>query len=250
MSFAVCITATAPLRKEANHRTEMTSQLLLGEFVTILKIEKEFLQVQCLHDDYTGWCQRSQLIIADTVIATESYTINAIDTFIINNQLCLVSMATPVYQNGLQVKGFEISYNAIGVTNAAQQLFTEENIRSVTLPYLNTPYLWGGRSIFGIDCSGFAQQVYKLLNRKLPRDAHQQAERGEALGFIQEAKCGDLAFFDNEQGFITHVGIMLNSEEIIHASGQVRIDKIDNQGIVNITTGLRTHQLRMVKRYG
>jgi cell wall-associated NlpC family hydrolase len=124
-----------------------------------------------------------------------------------------------------------------------------KQIKQIAFKFLNTSYLWGGKSVFGIDCSGYAQAVYKLLNVYLPRDAWQQAEAGTAVNFLQEAQCGDLAFFDNENGKIIHVGILLNDHEIIHSSGKVRIDKIDTQGILNLETKQRTHQLRIIKRY-
>lgn len=127
--------------------------------------------------------------------------------------------------------------------------FNAENLNQVARRYLDVPYLWGGKSLFGIDCSGFCQQVFRQFGIKLPRDAYQQAEHGEVVGFLQEVVCGDLAFFDNEEGRITHVGMMLNIHEIIHSSGKVRIDKIDHQGIINSETGVRTHQLRIIKRY-
>ncbi len=123
------------------------------------------------------------------------------------------------------------------------------SIRQTALTYLDVPYLWGGKSKCGIDCSGFCQQVFKSFGIKLPRDAYQQAALGEVVGFLLEAQGGDLAFFDNEEGRITHVGIMLSTDEIIHASGKVRIDKIDNQGIIHSQTGARTHKLRIIKRY-
>jgi len=127
--------------------------------------------------------------------------------------------------------------------------FNTDTIHEVASKYIDVPYLWGGKSILGIDCSGFAQQVYKHFGITLPRDAYQQVELGEVVGFLQEVQCGDLAFFDNEEGKITHVGMMLNIHEIIHASGKVRIDKIDHQGIIHAETGARTHQLRIIKRY-
>lgn len=135
------------------------------------------------------------------------------------------------------------------VTNENVIFFNADTMRQTALGYLDVPYLWGGKSKCGIDCSGFSQQVFKSFGIKLPRDAYQQAEMGEVVGFLLEAQCGDLAFFDNEEGRITHVGIMLNTDEIIHASGKVRIDKIDNQGIVHSETGARTHKLRIIKRY-
>jgi cell wall-associated NlpC family hydrolase len=118
----------------------------------------------------------------------------------------------------------------------------------ITLLYENVPYLWGGKSSFGIDCSGFVQQVFKLFGKHLLRDTYQQATQGESIGFLQEVQCGDLAFFDNAEGRIVHVGILLNSETIIHASGNVRVDTMDSYGIINRNTGMRTHQLRVIKR--
>ena len=114
--------------------------------------------------------------------------------------------------------------------------------------FINAPYLWGGRSPLGIDCSGFTQVVYKLAGQKLQRDAYQQADQGITLGFIEEAEAGDLAFFDNDEGKIIHVGILLGQGKIIHASGKVRIDRIDHQGIFNEETGKYSHKLRIIKR--
>ena len=115
--------------------------------------------------------------------------------------------------------------------------------------YLNTPYLWGGRTPFGIDCSGFTQMVYKLNGFKLERDASQQALQGEPLSFIEESEAGDLAFFDNDEGVITHVGIIMEDNYIIHSSGKVRIDRVDHLGIFNPDTQRHTHKLRVIKMY-
>jgi cell wall-associated NlpC family hydrolase len=128
-------------------------------------------------------------------------------------------------------------------------VFNERNIKEKANTFLDTPYLWGGKSKCGIDCSGFCQQVFKIFGIVLPRDSYLQAELGEVVGFLEEARCGDLAFFDNEEGRITHVGILLGNNEIIHSSGKVRIDRIDHQGIINAETGVRTHRLRIIKSY-
>ena len=114
--------------------------------------------------------------------------------------------------------------------------------------YLNAPYLWGGKTPFGIDCSGFTQMVYKLNGYNLFRDASQQATQGEALSFIEESEPGDLAFFDNEEGNIIHVGIIMENNYIIHASGKVRIDRLDHLGIFNPETQKHTHKLRVIKK--
>ena len=114
--------------------------------------------------------------------------------------------------------------------------------------YINSPYLWGGRSPFGIDCSGFTQVVYKLCGIRLKRDASQQAEQGTTIKSLEESTPGDLAFFANGTEKITHVGILLPQHKIIHASGKVRVDKIDPQGIFNEDKNTYTHNLRLIKR--
>jgi cell wall-associated NlpC family hydrolase len=121
-------------------------------------------------------------------------------------------------------------------------------VSNAAIFYLNAPYLWGGRSVFGIDCSGFTQMVLRQFGIRLKRDAWQQAEQGDLVAFLQETVSGDLAFFDNEDGRITHVGIMLGNERIIHASGRVKIDSVDNHGIYSNELNRYTHKLRIVKR--
>ncbi|MFQ3326821.1 MAG: cell wall-associated NlpC family hydrolase, partial [Salibacteraceae bacterium] len=130
----------------------------------------------------------------------------------------------------------------------SKEALSRSKILENALLYINSPYLWGGKSPFGIDCSGLAQMVYKIAGKKLPRDAYQQAEIGTTLSFVEEAEDGDLAFFDNEEGSIIHVGILMNENEIIHASGKVRIDKIDHQGIFNVDTNTYSHKLRLIKQ--
>jgi len=116
------------------------------------------------------------------------------------------------------------------------------------LIFLNAPYLWGGRTPFGIDCSGFTQIIYRLQGIKIPRDAYQQADLGTPLNFIEESEEGDLAFFNNNEGKIVHVGLIMKNNQIIHASGKVRIDKIDQKGIFNIEKNKHTHKLRIIKK--
>jgi cell wall-associated NlpC family hydrolase len=127
----------------------------------------------------------------------------------------------------------------------------EEDLRAYiaarAIQYLNAPYLWGGKSIFGIDCSGFVQTICKMAGIRLERDAARQALQGTLVSFSAEARQGDLAFFDNHEGRIVHSGIILEGGRIIHASGRVRIDKLDHHGIFCQETGKYTHQLRLIR---
>ena len=254
MAFTVCMVPVAPMRKEAAHRSEMVSQLLFGEIAELLEETTLFSRVRCLYDAYEGWCQKTQLAAIEPALFDEHnrlLTAEWSNTATINDQLIQLPLGTPlsIFKKGMAI----IGSNTITYTGKAHDpgafLFSAEAIWNACMPYINTAYLWGGRSVFGIDCSGFVQQVFRFFNKHLPRDAWQQAEKGEMVGFLQEVQCGDLAFFDNEEGRITHVGLLLDEKTIIHASGKVRLDPIDNMGIVSSDTGERTHQLRIIKRY-
>lgn len=253
MSFVACIVPAAPLRKEEAHRSEMVSQLLFGEIAEVLETGKLFARVRCLYDVYEGWCQLSQLTVIDDERVqnhTELLTAQRETLIRCNDQPMYLSIGSSL---GLLAGGnakigpYEFGFDGTPY-DPSTAMISGDALKEVAFRYLNTPYLWGGRSVAGIDCSGFVQQVFRFFQQPLPRDAYQQATTGEVVGFLQEANCGDLAYFDNEEGRITHVGILLNNDTIIHSSGKVRIDKIDNMGIINGDTGERTHRLRIIKR--
>jgi gamma-D-glutamyl-L-lysine dipeptidyl-peptidase len=247
MSYAVCCVPVAPLRTAPDHRTEMISQLLFGEHCIINDNDKKgWVKITCKADGYQGWCQLPHL----KEISEKEYNITAValaadwvNEITYNNQAMFIPLGSLLWaeKNVIEFSN-DIWYPAKIKRN-------EETITEIVFKFLNTAYLWGGRSVFGIDCSGFSQAVYKFLNIALLRDAEQQATQGELVSFLQEARCGDLAFFDDEEGKIIHVGILLNNYQIIHTSSRVRVDKIDNAGIVNSDTGERAQRLRIIKRY-
>jgi gamma-D-glutamyl-L-lysine dipeptidyl-peptidase len=255
MAYAVCRVPVAPLRAEAAHKSEMVSQLLLAEAGLVLEEAKDFVKLQSLFDGYEGWCQRTQVVLVADWSREEpqqQYTSDWINKVTINGVPAQVPMGVPVLSEAnaaLLHAQLRIDYSQATIWNTAGAVPTSNAIEKRAFPFLNTPYLWGGRSVFGIDCSGFTQMVFRFFNIALLRDAYLQAAQGDVVGFLQQARCGDLAFFDNAEGRITHVGILLNPFEILHASGNVRIDKIDNAGIVNVDLIMRTHQLRIIKRY-
>ena len=246
----ICSVPVAPMRKEAAHRSEMVSQLLFGERVQLIESSGDFVLVKNEYDAYIGWCQRSQLTelagdfpVEEPEILTSTY----INAGMLRNAAIHLPMGVPIGNwQGIT----EPKFTYAGTTHTAGIVpFSESAVVALTASYLNVPYLWGGKSVFGIDCSGFSQQVFRYFGKKLPRDSGDQAKQGEDVGFLAESRAGDLAFFDNAEGIITHVGILLNNHEIIHASGKVRIDTIDQWGIINRDTEQRTHTLRIIKRY-
>ena len=245
------VVAVCPVREFADHRSEMTSQLLLGEQVHVLDESNEsWLQVRSLHDGYEGWCQRIQLApIEGEVPEVRGYFCGANGMANVNGQPMQVFMGTPVYSGPVLAGVFNISFTGLVHHTSVDHANRQEVLRTAAFQYLNASYVWGGRTFAGIDCSGFAQIVYRQLDIHLQRDARLQATEGESIGFLQEARCGDLAFFDEPDGRISHVGILLNDREIIHASGKVRIDDIDHAGIISRDQGKRTHRLRLIRRY-
>jgi cell wall-associated NlpC family hydrolase len=241
------------MRKEAAHRSEMVSQLLFGEGATIIEEEGDFTRVRGVYDNYEGWCQRSQLRGMDNSVPPETTLFSGAfhNEVLLEGRMMSVPFGCPLYSMEQNTELFgagvvdhkNIRQNAIN----SSQGFTPERLRDISMRFFNTSYLWGGKSVFGIDCSGFSQQVFKLMGISLLRDAYQQAEGGAVVPDLTSARIGDLVFFNNEAGKITHVGILLSPNEIIHASGRVRIDNISEDGIYN-KEGRRTHNLHSIQR--
>ncbi len=255
MSYAVCCVPLAPLRTEPDHRSEMTSQLLFGECCIITIVEKDgWIKIVNQFDVYTGWCRQSHFQEIDEELYYSEATglaagwVNEIDYNGHPMHIPFGSSLTGMQNGHADWRKNTLHYGG-NVWNPATAKHDAKIIKQLAYTFLNTTYLWGGRSVFGTDCSGFTQSVYKCLNIPLLRDAQQQATQGELVGFLQQARCGDLAFFDDEAGNIIHVGILFNDAEIIHAAGKVRIDKIDNAGIIDADTGARLQRLRIIKRY-
>ncbi len=125
---------------------------------------------------------------------------------------------------------------------------TNDSLTDTAMKFINCPYIWGGRIPSGIDCSGLTQLVYKIKGITIPRNSWQQAETGKNIDFIDQVEPGDLVFFDNDRGKISHAGMIISRGLVIHASGRVRIDSIDHQGIFKSETGSYSHRLRTIRR--
>ncbi|MDR0230313.1 MAG: C40 family peptidase [Flavobacteriaceae bacterium] len=250
--FAYCNLAIVPLRAEPSDRSEMVTQVLFGEHFTILEQTEKWSKIELAFDQYQGWIDNKQfqLISEEDFLFLEQsptqLTINKLDFLYTCNQevmsIPLGSALTCLQKNSINVEQYIYQNLLISGKKSKKDL-----IKTAFL-YLNSPYLWGGKTPFGIDCSGFTQMVYKINGYCIPRDASQQAATGEALSFIEESEPGDLAFFDNAEGNIVHVGLIMEDNYIIHAHGKVRIDRLDHLGIYNVNTGKHTHKLRVIKK--
>ena len=250
--FGICNLGIVPIRSEASDRSEMVSQLLFGDAFKIIETSPKWTKICTAFDTYEGWIDNKQF---QEITENQYFLLENSESVLNGDLIDFISYDT----NQLMPIPIGSSLNFLDINEINTSNFqfegkkecgikTKDNLLKTAFLYLNAPYLWGGKTPFGIDCSGFTQMVYKLNGYQLLRDASQQAKQGEALSFIEESEPGDLAFFDNEEGNIIHVGIMMENNYIIHASGKVRIDRIDHLGIYNVDTGRHTHKLRVIKK--
>jgi len=250
--FGICNLAIVPVRSEPSDRSEIVTQLLFGEHIQILERQNQWAKIKIQFDDYEGWVDSKQY----QVISEANYNQLSKEAIILNADL--IDYITAPDNVLLPIPlGASLSFlnnNEINTSNFDFEGTKTSGIKpknaliNTAFMYLNAPYLWGGKTPFGIDCSGFTQMVYKLNGYKIHRDASQQALDGEPLSFIEESEAGDLAFFDNDEGNIIHVGIIMENNYIIHASGKVRIDRLDHLGIYNPELNKHTHKLRVIKK--
>jgi len=255
---AICPLSQVPVRFEPSDRSEMMTQILFGETFSILEERGNWLLIRLHLDNYEGWIDRKQsLIVTDEFIEKIHNSLNHIvvekiaecyckndSTFLLLGKGCNL----PLLSNNTFHLG-DKTYTTINKGKAIPKKFNASKIAATAIYYLNTPYLWGGRSIMGIDCSGLVQVVYHSCGFNMPRDAAQQAlAKAEVIDFVDEMVPGDLAFFDNPAGEIIHVGIIVVPGKILHASGKVKIDMIDHNGIFSADQGAYTHSLRIIKR--
>ena len=238
----IILELAVPMRHEPSDRAEMVNQLLYGEQYEILEQEEKWIRIKTIHDSYEGWVDRKQHSENKFELLEGDYC-NAYVT-LKHKQRGELSLTPGSFLPSKEILSdfnFEIvEYNQV-----------RKNLREACMLFQNAPYLWGGRTPYGIDCSGFTQLVFRIIGVSIPRDASEQVELGEQILFIEESNEGDLAFFDNAEGKITHVGIIRKENgvhKIIHASGRVRIDNLDHNGIYNEETQSYSHKLRTIKK--
>ncbi|MDF2432066.1 MAG: gamma-D-glutamyl-L-lysine dipeptidyl-peptidase [Mucilaginibacter sp.] len=251
MEYGICNLSMIPLRAEADDRSEQVSQILFGEIFEIIEWKENWVKIITTFDNYPGWIGRQQFVMLGHLSYKRFKQTPPPLTYrpvtqawkIANNSVYYLPIGSSLaFLEGTSCHIGNEEFEIIG------EIGETENLAITATSFLNTPYLWGGRTHFGIDCSGFTQAVFKLQGIRLLRDASMQAEMGHVVNLLHDARLGDLAFFDNAEGKIVHVGIMLNADKIIHASGKVKIDGIDEKGIYSEELKRYTHKLRFVKR--
>jgi hypothetical protein len=246
MQYGICNLSIISQRAEPSDTAEQVSQLLYGEHFKILETRKYWSRIRNSFDGCEGWLANNQF----KIISEEEYKMFDADeneisndyTDFISDGKSLIPLVIGSCVNATTL----LNHSFEGSSNTG--LKSREELINAALYYLNTPFLWGGKTPFGIDNGGLTQMTYKLCGYKLLRDAEQQCTQGEPLSFIEESEQGDLAFFDDKEGKIVHVGIIMKNNYIIHAFGKVRIDRIDHTGIFNEEIGRYSHQLRVIKR--
>lgn len=247
MEYGCCCLSLIPVRLQASDKAELVTQLLFGDVFEVLENKPKWIKVRNAFDAYEGWIANNQFLSISKNQFSElksklmNCSLDLVD-YVQSPQEQLMAIVLGSSLEGMSELGYKFDVNI----NSGQP--KRDLLISKALLYLNTPYLWGGKSPFGIDCSGFTQMVYKACGFRLKRDSSQQAQQGVSLSFLEEALPGDLAFFDNEDGHIIHVGIIMPNNFIIHAHGKVRIDRIDHTGIFNVDTNTYSHQLRTIRQ--
>ncbi|NOT52405.1 MAG: C40 family peptidase [Chitinophagaceae bacterium] len=253
MEYAIVSVPAAPVRRKPLHRKEMVNQLLFGETVKVLKTRDPlWVKVRSLHDNYEGWMTNTLLAEIDEATA------NTMSVYAAAGLLNEITMSDKKMNipAGSSLPFFENSKGKLGndeyefkgnYCKPYEQQPSEELVKQLALPWLNAPYLWGGRTPLGVDCSGFVQVIFKLMGIDLPRDAWQQAQEGKTVKKFKDALPGDLAFFDNKED-IVHVGILLGNDQIIHSSGKVKIDTISKRGLIDAATGKKILSLQLIRR--
>jgi gamma-D-glutamyl-L-lysine dipeptidyl-peptidase len=258
MNYGICGLSLIPVRSEPSERSEMVTQILYGEQFEIIDYLPGWCHVRLIYDGYEGWIDSkmmSQLSDREYSRIRKSVSAVTIDIFSIipiskdQNMMVVAGSTLPVWRPYLrQFSINSVAYHHTGNVVSGMIKDTRSMVISQALKYFNAPYLWGGRSPLGIDCSGLTQVIFKMAGVRLPRDASQQVFCGTPLSFVEETQPGDVAFFDDDEGNIIHTGIIWKQNKIIHASGKVRIDNVDQYGIFNIETKRYTHKMRVMKK--
>jgi gamma-D-glutamyl-L-lysine dipeptidyl-peptidase len=251
MENYICENVFVPLRSGPSHKSEMLSQILFGEKYTVVDKAGSWFKIETLFDKYAGWIDKDHLQHSLVEGIASGHVLNrSLVCYKNDNTKIVLEAGCEIFSPGFEDKVFYAGNNryTTGKEFNDSYISASHSIADTAMRFINSPYIWGGRIPSGIDCSGLTQLVYKIQGVPLPRDSGQQSEIGKSIDFIDQAEPGDLVFFDNDRGKISHVGMILSKGLVIHASGRVRIDAIDHQGIFKPEINGYSHKLRTIRR--
>ena len=264
ISYAIVLHSVVPVRSQPDEAAEQETQLLFGETCKIEKEESGWYYIRNDYDGQVGWVDNS-MVTKMSEKEYKEYTSSNLDAIVkmpmayavseSNGQTFPLTAGTHLcnYKDGsFEVLGSKFVIDPQMVAEKPLEL-TKTNFMEVTRFFLNIPYLWGGKNCMGMDCSGFSSIIMSIFGKKILRNAREQATQGTEVGFLEEAQCGDLVFFGHkkpgEPTRVTHVGILLSSDTMIHCAGRVKVERVDSNGIISSETGKYTHDLLSIRRF-
>ena len=251
MEIFICENVFVPLRSGPSHKSEMMSQVLFGEKYRITDTAGTWIKIETFFDKYEGWIDLHHLQHTEVNSDTNGKVLNrSLLCFRADKTKVVLEPGCEIFNPEFEEGRFSVGTNEYTTIKEFNNSYISlnESLADTALRFINSPYIWGGRLPSGLDCSGFTQLIYKIHGIAIARDSWRQALEGLAVDFITETEPGDLVFFDNDRGRISHVGMILSQGLIIHASGRVRIDSIDHQGIFKKEINGYSHKLRTIRR--
>ena len=259
--YGINVNPVLPVRLEPSEKAEMLTQLLFGELFSIIRVDEKWSFIRNNADSYEGWIDSKMITVIDESEYLQLSSHEPAQLFAPTAGCFIRTKNEPVtLPAGSRLYAYDNESGTVSINNniyaipaeaimkRASQPASGHLVASIAKSFLNAPYLWGGKTAFGIDCSGLVQLCFSICGIQLPRDACQQALEGDLVESLEGAQTGDLAFFENNDGKITHVGILLDNSTIIHASGRVKIENVDTNGIIRHEIGTYSHRLSLIKR--